>query len=85
MATISQKGLFALFERFPDCAETIRGRFAESSTFRTICADYRNCREALRYWKRVGGEYAACRSREYAKLMLELEAEILQHLQEEIQ
>lgn len=80
--TVIQPGLFSLFERFPDRKETIKALFEKNESFQTLCDDYRQCAEALRYWNRSSDEDAPARMREYKALLRELEEEILQNVNE---
>jgi hypothetical protein len=47
-----------------------------------MCEDYRQCAEALRHWNESASEEAPARRKEYAALLRDLEAEILQRLDE---
>ena len=80
--TLIKKAVFYVLERFPDRKPAIAGLFKESRDFQSLCEDYRQCLEALRHWKGSEEEDAPARRREYAALLIELEAEILQNLNE---
>ena len=80
--TVIQKGLFPVMERFPNHKDTVKQLFRESETFRAMCEDYVRCDEALRYWNQVESEEASTCREEYATLLQDLEAEILQSLNE---
>jgi hypothetical protein len=47
-----------------------------------MCDDYRLCSEALKGWNQSESEEAPARRKEYAELLQDLEAEILQSLDE---
>jgi hypothetical protein len=83
--TVIQPSLFSLFERFPERKETIRARFQNNESFKTLCEDYRRCAEALQRWKQSLNEDAPARVREYEALLRELEEEILQNVNESAQ
>jgi len=80
--TVIQTGLFSVMERFPDRKDAVKRLFRESEAFQTVCEDYRKCAEALRYWNESASEEAPARREEYAALLKDLEAEILQGLNE---
>ncbi len=69
-------------KRFPDRKDTVKQLFKESETFQSVCEDYRRCAEALRHWNESASEEAPARREEYAALLRDLEAEILQNLNE---
>ena len=80
--TVIQRGLFPVMERFPSHRDTVKRLFRESQAFQAICEDYMRCTEALRYWNQAGSEEAFARREEYVTLLQDLEAEILQSLNE---
>jgi len=80
--TVIQPSLFSLFERFPERVETLEAFFKKSESFKTLCDDYRQCADALRYWKQSSDENAPARVREYEALLHELEEEISQNVNE---
>ena len=71
---------FSVMERFPNRKDAIKRLFRESETFQSMCEDYRECTQALRYWRQSVSEEASIRMEEYAKLAGDLEAEIIQNL-----
>ena len=75
-----QTNLSSIFKRFPGQRETIERLSRESDSFRTICEDYLRCADARRYWEQSSSEDAAERREEYASLLRELEAEIIENL-----
>lgn len=80
--TVIKKGLFTVWEKFPDDKDKVKRLFRESETFQAVCEDYMRCVEALRYWNQSDSEEAPARREEYAALLKDLEAEILQNLDE---
>ena len=76
---IAYTGLPTVLSRFPDHQETIKRLFREKETFQTLCEDYRECLEALKYWNRSSTPEASQRRAEYSGLLEELETEILEY------
>ncbi len=70
-------GLFLVIERFPDRKKTLHNLYACNEAFQSLCENYRQCTEAIRYWAQAGDEKAPERHREYSALLHELELEIL--------
>ena len=79
---VIRTSIFTVFERFPDRKDNIKRLFRESKTFQTICKDYRKCAGALQHWNQSSSEEAPVRMEEYAALLRDLEAEILDKLKE---
>jgi len=79
---VIQTSVFTVVKRFPDCKDTVKQLFKESETFQSMCEDYHRCAEALRHWSQSASEEAPARREEYAGLLQDLEAEILQNLNE---
>jgi len=75
-------GLPIVLAEFPDYEDTIKRLFRENETFQTLCEDYRQCSVALRYWNQSDSDDGLARREEYAALLKELKAEILQTLSE---
>ena len=74
-----------MMDRFPEHATEARRLFKEDENFRTLCEDYRRCREALCFWigfigSETGRTEAEERRQEYTELQQDLEAEILQRM-----
>jgi hypothetical protein len=80
--TVIQTTLFSVVKRFPGRKETIKRLFRESEAFQIMCEDYQRCAEVLRHWNESASAEAAARREEYATLLRDLEAEILQSLSE---
>ena len=79
---VIQTSVFTVVKRFPDRGDTVKQLFKESKTFQNVCEDYRRCAEALQHWNQSTSDEAPVRREEYAALLLDLEAEILQSLDE---
>jgi len=76
-------GLPIVLSKFPDHQATIKRLFKENVTFQTLCEDYRQCFEALKYWNRSASEEAPARREEYGGLLRDLAEEILQSVNEQ--
>jgi len=79
---VIQTSVFTVLELFPDRVDTIKQLFKENETFQSVCEDYRRCAEALHHWNQSASDEAPVRREEYAGLLQDLEAEILQNLNE---
>ena len=79
---VIQTSIFTVIERFPGNKDSILQFFRENQNFQTICDDYRLCAESLKRWNQSASKEAPARRKEYAALLQELEAEILQILDE---
>jgi transposase-like protein len=69
--------------RFPQRELDIRRRYARDASFRAVCADYQEAAGALRHWRQAakdGNPEGDRRAEEYDNLVIELEQEILEHL-----
>ncbi len=84
MAVI-HSGLFLLMKRFPDCKDALLRTYRTSESFQSICANYQECLEALRYWAESEHKIAPERHREYESLLHELEQDIRQSLGMELE
>lgn len=84
MAVI-HSGLFLLMKRFPDCKDALLQNYRTSESFQSICANYQECLDALRYWAESEHETAPERHREYESLLHELEQDIRQSLGMELE
>jgi hypothetical protein len=74
--TIIKSGVLRVLETFPDRAGDIKRLYKESQEFQTVCADYRQCAEALQHWKQSNAKEAPTRRQEYEQLLQELVDEI---------
>ncbi|AEB10190.1 hypothetical protein [Desulfobacca acetoxidans] len=74
--------LASVLENFPQEGDKIRQLFQQSSSFQSLCEDYRDCLAARQYWRQASSEEATNLSRSYAKLLLELEQEVRQYLEQ---
>ena len=79
---VIQTSVFPVLKRFPDHKDIVKQLFKGNETFQSMCEDYRRCAEALRHWNESASDEAPARREEYATLLRELEAEILQNLNE---
>jgi hypothetical protein len=66
-----------VIERFPEYRDMIRHLYASSKDFQTLCQNYQQCSDALRYWKASQDDKAPERQQEYTTLADEMEIEIL--------
>jgi len=80
--TVIDTSVFSVVKRFPDRTDAVKKLFKKSKAFQTVCEDYRKCTEALRHWNESASVEATARREEYAVLLHDLEAEILQTLDE---
>jgi hypothetical protein len=78
--TVITTSVFNVVKRFPYRKDAVKRLFNKSETFQAICEDYRKCAVALEHWKYSTSEEAPARREEYATLLQDLEAEILQSL-----
>jgi len=74
---------YAVIKRFPEHQKAIEGLFKNNPSFRTLCSDYNRCSKALGFWGESGQDEAPHRRKEYEALLHELEAEIVQIVQDE--
>ncbi len=72
-------GLFLVTERFPNRKKLFHQLHAFDEAFQSLCENYQQCSEALRFWSASSSENAPERKREYGELLHELEIEILQY------
>ena len=79
---ISYTGLPVVLSKFPEHQETIKRLFKQNETFQTLCEDYRQCSEALKYWNQSASEEAPARREDYGTLLRDLAEEILQNVNE---
>ena len=79
---VIQTSVFTVAKRFPDHKDTVKQLFQGSETFHSMCEDYRRCAEAMQHWNQSASDEAPVRREEYAALLRDLEAEILQRLDE---
>jgi hypothetical protein len=74
-------GLAAVLERFPGHTAVLHQLFQGSSSFQSLCEDYRDCLAAWQYWQQEASEDAPALSQSYAELLRELEEEVRQYLE----
>jgi hypothetical protein len=80
--TESDTVLHAVTERFPEWEASIRRRFEKDAEFQEVCLDYAEACRALDYWGAISEESVEQVGEQYRDLLRELEAEILEVLQE---
>jgi len=74
--SVIHPGLFLIMRRFP-AEKNILGRlYLNNPAFQTVCHDYRECENALDYWKHSRDERALERWCEYKELQNSLEQEM---------
>ncbi|WP_375166853.1 hypothetical protein [Bradyrhizobium sp. CCGB20] len=77
------EGIRTIIDHFPQRELDIRRRFARDASFRAICADYEEAAKAQHHWQQAanqGDPTAARNVEDYTNLLIELEREILSHL-----
>ena len=74
--------IFFVMEKFPDRRDLVKRLFSASANFQTLCEDFRQCSEALRYWIQSMETDAPARRLEYKALQRELAGEIVRFLNE---
>ena len=75
--------LASVLEKFPEASARIRELFQQSSSFQSLCEDYRDCLAACQYWRQAASEDAPALYQSYAELLQELEQEVRQYLEQE--
>ena len=69
-----------ILERLPEKSHLIHLRMEKDPDFATLCEDYNDCVNALRYWSRSKTPEAETRVGEYRIIIREIEEEICQEL-----
>jgi len=80
--TVIHSGVFSVIKSFPEQKDVIKHLIKNKDSFLTLCEDYRVCKEALAHWDLSDAAEAPARSLEYQALLQELEAEIMQNVNE---
>lgn len=80
--TVIYPSLFQVFKRFPDSRNVLHHLYVSDESFPSLCDNYRQCSEAVRYWADSKDEIAPERHREYQELLNALEMEITQYCSE---
>ena len=80
--TPPKAALVAVLEKFPEGATRIWELFQQSSSFQSLCEDYRDCLAAWQYWWQAASEDAPALCQSYAELLQELELEVRQYIEE---
>ena len=81
--TPPKAALVAVMEKFPEAVERIWELFQQSSSFQSLCEDYRDCLAAWHYWRQAASEEAPALYQSYTELLQELEQEVRQYLEQE--
>jgi hypothetical protein len=68
-------------EKFPESAGKIGHLFQQSSSFQSLCEDYRDCLAAWQHWRQAASEEAPAVCRSYVELLGELEEEVRHYLE----
>ena len=76
--------LLPVMKRFPEERAALQRLFRESSSFQSLCDDYRDCLAALQHWEQSTSVDAPALARAYAELLGELEQEVRQFLEDEM-
>jgi hypothetical protein len=76
-------GLLPVLKRFPEERAALQRLFLESSTFQSLCDDYRDCLAAWQQYEQSTSEEAPDLAKAYAELLGELEEEVRQFLEED--
>ena len=78
----TRRGPYTVVPRFPGQWEKLKRLFEQNTSFRSLCNDHMRCAKALRYWQQSVADEAPARREEYAKILQDLEGEILKSLDE---
>ena len=74
--------LLPALKRFPEARAALQRLFRDSTSFQSLCEDYRDCLAALQYWEQSTSAEAAALAKSYAELLGELEQEVKQFLED---
>jgi hypothetical protein len=80
---IAHSGLKVVLQRFPEQDPVFHRLFLKSSSFRSLCEDYRDCLAELKHWQASIAAEAPDWRQTYAHLLEELEQELWQYLRDE--
>lgn len=69
-----------VLEALPQHRHTLCERMLVDQEFRSLCEDYGEAVEAVRYWEQSRHQHREARSEEFRDLVVELEREILAEL-----
>lgn len=69
-----------VLDQLPQHRQALRERMLIDREFRSLCEDYGETAEALRWWEASDDRHRPERMEEFARLLLELESEILREL-----
>jgi len=82
MMAVIHPPIFEIIQRFPEQRSDIISLHNNSQTFRSMCEDFRRCKEAYRHWSQSESENSSPRSEEYRELLENLDSEISQYIME---
>ena len=74
--------IFEIIQRFPEQRDDMISLHNHSHTFRSMCEDFRKCKDAYKHWSQSESEISRQRSEEYRELLENLGSEISQYLTE---
>ncbi len=77
---VVQPSIFTVIKLLPDHKESIKRLYKECKLFRDLCESYQKCSEALKHWNASNLKEAPARRKEYATLLREIEADIIQEI-----
>ena len=77
---VIKPGIFAVIKLLSDQEKSIKRLYKEKELFRDLCKCYQKCAEALQHWNASNLEEAPPRREEYTKLLWEIEADIVQEI-----
>ena len=75
--------LLPVLKRFPEARAVLQRLFRDSTSFQSLCEDYRDCLAALQYWEQSTSGEAPALARAYEELLGELEQEVRQFLEDD--
>jgi len=70
-------GLFLVIKQFPEHRDVVRRLYSSDDPFQSLCENYQQCSDALRYWTDAKDKNTPERQQEYQALLSELKKEIL--------
>lgn len=79
---LTHSDLLTVTKRFPNQEKSIKQLFLQNKSFRAICDDYCKCQNTLLHLARPGQDNLSIPVNEYVLLLNELEAEIIEKLDE---
>ena len=74
--------IFEIIQRFPEQRDYIISLHNNNHTFRSMCEDFRKCKDAYKHWSQSESDISRQRSEEYRELLENLGSEISQYITE---